>query len=223
MFSSTVGFLALGFVFVPLHVKSYRGRWLDYRRRLQSIASTLTIPISLPQPCLGSPRFSVAPMSSRQCSRPAGRVFPAAYRATSFISTTTSTSSITACERSLFNTCGLQEAESFPAAQNLSDCLCALGVSSMFGVPGLFSAVFPLTTVGRTSLSNVPNGNRERHEPAACALPQADQKSGKLHSTLLVDRSGMTFFFRKGRCAICTKQTRWEPGVADPISQTFNI
>ena len=95
-------------------------------------------------------------------------VFPAAYRATSFISTTTSTSSITACERSRLNTCGLQEAESFPAAHNLRDCLWALGVSSRFGVHGLFFAVFTLTTVGRTSLSNVPNGNlagcRGRHK-----------------------------------------------------------
>ena len=36
----------------------------------------------------------------------------------------------------------LQEAESFPAVQNSGDCLWALGVSSGFGVPGLFSAVF---------------------------------------------------------------------------------
>ena len=96
----------------------------------------------------------------------------------------------------------LQEAESFPAVQNSRDCLWDLGVSSRFGVPGLFSAVFPLTTVCRTSLSIVPNGClagcRGRQEAAACALPQADQKTGKLHSTQLVDRSGMTFFERGG-------------------------
>ena len=104
----------------------------------------------------------------------------------------------------------LQEAESFPAVQNSRDCLWALGVSSRFGVPGFVFCSFPLSAVGRTSLGNVPNGClarcRERHEPAACALPQADQKTGKLHSTLLVDRSEATFFERGGARSVRSRR-----------------
>ena len=45
-------------------------------------------------------------MSLNSCSGRAGRVFPAAYRATSFIPTATSTVSTTGCESSPFNTYG---------------------------------------------------------------------------------------------------------------------
>ena len=197
VYFSTAGIDALAVFCILLRDNAYRGRWLDYRRRLRSIASTLMTLISLLKRFLSSSRLRVAQMSLRPCSGPAGRVFPAAYRATSFISTTTSTSSKTACERSLFNTCRSHEAESFPAAQKFRDCLWALGVSSRFGVPGLFSAVFLFllwVELSLTTFQTVTSRCRERHEPAACALPQADQKTGKLHSTLLVDRSEATFF-----------------------------
>ena len=104
VYFSTAGIDALA-VCILLRDNAYRCRWLDYRRRLRSIASTLMTLISLLKRCLSSSRFRVAQMSLRPCSGPARRVFPAAYRATIFISTT-STSSITACERSFFNTCG---------------------------------------------------------------------------------------------------------------------
>ena len=71
-------------LFVRFRVNASRGRWLDYRRRLQLMASTPLTLIAPLKRCLGSSQFRVAPLSLRQCSGPAGSVFPAAYRAAGF-------------------------------------------------------------------------------------------------------------------------------------------
>ena len=83
-----------------------RSIYLLSQRLPAAMANTLLTLFSLPKACLGSPRFRVAPVSLRQCSRPAGRVFPAAYWATTrFLlhtttcaSTTLSTKSSGTCE-----------------------------------------------------------------------------------------------------------------------------
>ena len=90
-------------LFVRLRVNASRGRWLDYRRRLQLMASTPLTLIAPLKRCLGSSQFRVAPLSLRQCSGPAGRIFAAAYRAAGFILMPASTGSMMSCVRSLFH------------------------------------------------------------------------------------------------------------------------
>ena len=55
----TEGVGALAVPGVQLRVNAYRGRWLDYQWRLQSIARTLFTSFSLRKWRLGSSRFSV--------------------------------------------------------------------------------------------------------------------------------------------------------------------
>ena len=81
-FSFSVGILASGFAFMLHLVKAYRGHRMDFWWRLQSMANTPMASIAPLKNCRFSSQLRVALMSLSQCTGPAGRVFPAAYRAT---------------------------------------------------------------------------------------------------------------------------------------------
>ena len=110
-----------------------------------------------------------------------------------------------------------QEAESFPAIQIWGLFLGFLGCSSWSRV-FCWVLLFPLFSAGCLSPQQRTKraGCRERVEPAACALPQADQKTGKLHSTQHVDRSGVTFL--KGEACDLHGADAMGAEVSDPIT-----
>ena len=96
VFYFSVGILPSGFAFVLHLVKAYRGCWLDYQWRLQSMANTPMASIAPLKSCRCSPQSRVALMSLSQCTGPTGCVFPAAYRATTrFLLHTTTCASAT--------------------------------------------------------------------------------------------------------------------------------